>query len=95
MNAWFDRVREAAIAELGDEALAGPLTLTAEEAKTLLDLARDAAHGSGARQFAPLLTYLAGRLVQTQGSAERDRIFAVLSRAVAQAGPAGDDAPAP
>lgn len=35
--------------------------LTPEEISTLLDVAGDAAHGSGARTNAPLLCYLVGR----------------------------------
>ena len=43
-------------------ALDGDLELSAEETKTILDLAAHAAHESGQRTNAPLLCYLVGRL---------------------------------
>ena len=99
MNDWFDRLRAAVLAELGDAvgnpdpARAAALSLTPEDAKLLLDLARDAAHGSGARQYAPLATYLAGRLVEREGAgadpAARARLIAAIARAAEAAGPAG------
>ncbi len=94
MNAWFDRLREALVSELGDSGLDAVLRLEPAEADALLDLARDAAHGSGARQYAPLATYLAGRLVQSRGAdgEERRALFAALARAVATAGAAGGGA---
>lgn len=92
MNAWFDRLLEAVHKELGD---AGALDLTRDDARLLLDLARDVAHGSGARQYAPLATYLAGLLVAQSGAQSdpvaRERLFAALSRAAATAGPAGPE----
>ncbi|MGH2971277.1 MAG: DUF6457 domain-containing protein [Gaiellaceae bacterium] len=51
MNEWLTRQAEA----IGVEGL------DAEEEKTLLDLARVAAHTSGDRTNAPLLCYLLGR----------------------------------
>jgi hypothetical protein len=95
VNAWFDRVRVSVLRELGDDpALAEALTLTGEDAGALLDLARDAAHGSGARHFAPLATFLAGRLVQAGSAepAERARLIGLVAAAVQAAGPAGDEA---
>jgi hypothetical protein len=87
-------LREAARAELGDDpAVAEVLQLSPEDAEALLALARDVAHGSGARQYAPLATFLAGRLAQRRGgAAEVGRVVAALTRAAQTAGPAGDDA---
>jgi hypothetical protein len=95
VNAWFDRLRDALIAELdpADPRLAAMLHLTREDATALLELAREAAHGSGARQFAPLATFLAGRLVEAldvDGTRRADLIAATL-RAVRVAGPAGSE----
>lgn len=95
MNPWFDRVRGSLLGALGDDpALVEALTLTGEDARALLDLARDAAHGSGARHFAPLATFLAGRLVQARAAdpAERGRLIRLVAAAVEAAGPAGDEA---
>ncbi len=67
MDAWLD----AAAASIG----AGELT--DEEAETILDLARIAAHDSGERTNAPLLCYLVGRV---QG----DRPLDELAEAIRQ-----------
>ncbi len=53
MDAWL---REALVAVGGDVAL------SPDEERTLLDLARLAAHESGERTNAPLLCYLLGRV---------------------------------
>ncbi|HET7488504.1 MAG TPA: DUF6457 domain-containing protein [Acidimicrobiales bacterium] len=50
MDDWLDRFADAL----------GVARLTAEEIDTVLDLARDVAHGTE-RKNAPLATYLAGR----------------------------------
>ena len=59
MDAWLTEARDA-LAQAGglrpDE-----LDLSEDEATTLLDLARIAAHDSGDRTNAPLLCYLVGR----------------------------------
>jgi hypothetical protein len=88
MNAWFERLRAAARDELGDDVDA--LQLTGEEARLLLDLARDVAHGSGARQYAPLATFLAGRVA---GASGRDvaAVAAALTKAAEAAGQAGEE----
>jgi hypothetical protein len=52
VNDWLERQAQAIGAE----------PLTAEESKTLLDLARIAAHEGGDRTNAPLLCYLLGRV---------------------------------
>jgi hypothetical protein len=91
MNAWFERVRDGVLAELGDDpALRAALTLDGGDAKALLDLARDAAHGSGARHFAPLATFVAGRLVEQKGGTDPKALIAAMARAVQAAGPAGE-----
>jgi Domain of unknown function (DUF6457) len=59
MDAWLTNARDALAAEAGVD----PATLNLDEsdARTLLDLARIAAHTSGDRTNAPLLCYLVGR----------------------------------
>ena len=59
MDAWLTEVRDA----LADAAgvAAEELELDDEQERTLLDLARIAAHESGERTNAPLLCYLVGR----------------------------------
>jgi hypothetical protein len=59
VDAWLTRARDALAAESGTDA--AQLHLSDAEAKTLLDLARIAAHVSGDRTNAPLLCYLVGR----------------------------------
>ena len=62
MDAWLGDARDAAAAAAGvgrDE-----LELSDNDAATLLDLARIAAHESGERTNAPLLCYLVGRAVE-------------------------------
>jgi Domain of unknown function (DUF6457) len=59
MDAWLQDAR-AALAEAAG-LRADELDLSDEEAATLLDLARIAAHESGERTNAPLLCYLVGR----------------------------------
>ena len=59
MDSWLTRARDA----LADAAGLRPdeLELSDEDAATVLELARIAAHDSGERTNAPLLCYLAGR----------------------------------
>jgi hypothetical protein len=73
MDAWLRDARDA----LASAASIPPelLELTDEETRTLLDLARIAAHDSGERTNAPLLCYLIGR-------AERGADFDTLADAV-------------
>jgi hypothetical protein len=59
MDPWLTRARDALAAEAGIEP--ERLELSGTEVKTLLDLARIAAHSSGDRTNAPLLCYLVGR----------------------------------
>ena len=59
MDEWLTRARDAVVDAAGlprDE-----LEVDEDTAKTLLDLARVAAHTSGDRRNAPLLTYVVGR----------------------------------
>jgi Domain of unknown function (DUF6457) len=64
-----------------------PEGLTRDEAALVLDLAGATARGAGARQFAPLATYLAGRAAATGDVETR---LALLRRAVALAGGLGE-----
>ena len=59
---------------------------TAEEVRLILEVAGAAARSSGARQFAPVATYLAGVAAAPGDSAER---IEVLRRAVEAASAAG------
>ena len=59
MDAWLTAVRDALAADVG--VAPEELELPDEDAATLLDLARIAAHESGERTNAPLLCYLVGR----------------------------------
>jgi hypothetical protein len=59
VDEWLTRARDSIADEAGIEPAA--LALTQEDADTLLDLARIAAHVSGERTNAPLLCYLVGR----------------------------------
>jgi Domain of unknown function (DUF6457) len=68
VDEWLTRVRDA-VAEAADVP-ATQLELDDESEETLLDLARIAAHASGARTNAPLLCYLIGR---AEGPADLER----------------------
>jgi len=67
MDAWL---RDAAAA-------IGAGEISDEDADTLLDLARIAAHDSGARTNAPLLCYLVGRV---QGERSLDELAEAIRR---------------
>jgi hypothetical protein len=73
VDAWLTGARDALAAAAGIEP--HQLELTDEETKTVLDLARIAAHESGDRTNAPLLCYLVGR-------AQGDGDLAALADAV-------------
>ena len=76
MDAWLTRARDAlAEAEGIDPAT---LQLNDDAEKTLLDLARIAAHESGERTNAPLLCYLVGR---AQGEVSLDELAEAVRRA--------------
>ena len=75
MDAWLRDARDA----LAQAAGVPPeeLELSDEDAATLLDLARIAAHDSGERTNAPLLCYLVGR---AQGGASLDDLADAVRR---------------
>ena len=75
MDAWLSDARDA----LARTAGIAPETLELSEADTatLLELARIAAHESGARTNAPLLCYLAGRV---HGAASLEELAAAVTR---------------
>jgi Domain of unknown function (DUF6457) len=58
MDVWLTQVRDTIAAATGIPA--SELEIDEADARELLDLARVAAHESGERTNAPLLTYLAG-----------------------------------
>jgi hypothetical protein len=75
VDAWLTKARDA----LADAARVEPseLELTDSDTKTLLDLARIAAHTSGDRTNGPLLCYLVGR---AQGDADLAALANALRR---------------
>jgi hypothetical protein len=79
VNPWLDRFAAGL-----DPA---PTGLTRDEAALVLDLAGAAARGAGARQFAPLAAYLAGRAAATPDIEQR---LALLRTAVELAGSLGE-----
>jgi Domain of unknown function (DUF6457) len=77
MDAWLTDVRNAIAEATGIPA--AELEIGEDEAGELLSLARIAAHDSGERTNAPLLTYLAG--VAVGRGAELDRVAAAATSA--------------
>jgi Domain of unknown function (DUF6457) len=77
MDAWLTEVR-AAIAEASGVP-AAKLEIDEDAARELLNLARIAAHESGERTNAPLLTYLAG--VAVGRGADLDQVVAAVTSA--------------
>ena len=75
MDAWLNAARDSVAAVAGVPA--SDLELSDEDAATLLDLARIAAHDSGERTNAPLLCYLVGR---AQGGASLDELADAVRR---------------
>ena len=75
MDAWLGNARDAVAAAAG--VVPSELELSDEDAATLLDLARIAAHDSGERTNAPLLCYLVGR---AQGGASLDDLADAVRR---------------
>jgi hypothetical protein len=75
MDAWLRDARDAlaAAAQMSPE----QLDLDDEETRTLLDLARIAAHDSGERTNAPLLCYLVGL---ARSGAELDELADAVRR---------------
>jgi hypothetical protein len=75
MDEWLTQARDALAAATGAEP--AELDVSDADADTLLDLARIAAHTSGARTNAPLLCYLVGR---AQGARGVDELAKVIRR---------------
>ena len=75
MDEWLTQARDALAAATGAEP--AELELSDADADTLLDLARIAAHTSGARTNAPLLCYLVGR---AQGARAVDELAEAIRR---------------
>ncbi len=75
MDAWLRETRDTLAAATGVPA--SELELSDEDVRDLLDVARIAAHDSGARTNAPLLCYLVGR-------AQGDRSLDDLADAIRQ-----------
>jgi hypothetical protein len=75
MDAWLLEAREAIARAAGVPP--EELELDDEQTRTLLDLARIAAHDSGERTNAPLLCYLVGR---AQGGADLELLADAVRR---------------
>ena len=75
MDTWLGRCRDILARESGLSS--AELELDSETTKTLLDLARIAAHDSGNRVNAPLLCYLVGR---AQNGASVDELVDAVRR---------------
>jgi hypothetical protein len=75
VDAWLTQARDALATEAGVDA--ATLELSEADARTLLDLARIAAHTSDDRTNAPLLCYLVGR---AQGSRPLDELAEAVRR---------------
>jgi hypothetical protein len=73
VDTWLAKARDTLAAEAGINP--AELELSEVDTKTLLDLARIAAHVSGERTNAPLLCYLVGR-------AQRDQPLDRLAEAI-------------
>ena len=77
VDRWLQSARDAIANASGVPA--GELELSAGETRTLLDLARVAAHDSGERTNAPLLCYLLG-LAVARGEAGLDALADAVTR---------------
>ena len=77
MDAWLTAVRDAVAEATGIPA--SELELDEAQVRELLNLARIAAHESGERTNAPLLTYLAG--VAVGRGADLDQVVAAATSA--------------
>ena len=75
MDAWLSNARDAIARAAGIEP--SELELSDADTRTLLDLARIAAHVSGERTNAPLLCYLLGR---AEGSRTLDELADAVPR---------------
>ena len=77
MDAWLQSARDAVATAAGVPA--SELELGASDVRTLLDLARVAAHDSGERTNAPLLCYLIG-LAAARSDAGLDALADAVTR---------------
>jgi hypothetical protein len=75
MDEWLTEARDALARAAGVQP--EELELDEEQTRTLLDLARIAAHDSGERTNAPLLCYLVGR---AQGAADLETLADAVRR---------------
>lgn len=75
MDPWLSEARDAVAAATGLDP--SELDLSAADQRTVLDIARIAAHTSGDRTTAPLLCYLVGR---AQGTRSLDEVAAAVPR---------------
>ena len=75
MDPWLSEARDALAQAAGVDP--SDLELSEADTKTLLDLARIAAHVSGERTNAPLVCYLVGR---AQGTRSLDELAAAVPR---------------
>jgi hypothetical protein len=78
VDAWLQSARDAMASASGLPA--GDLALGAGDTRTLLDLARVAAHDSGERTNAPLVCYLLG-LAAGRSGASVDALADAVTRA--------------
>ena len=78
MDPWLSNARDAVARAAGVPS--EQLALDDEQVRTLLDLARIAAHESGERTNAPLLCYLVGVAAQA-GEATLDELADAVKRA--------------
>jgi Domain of unknown function (DUF6457) len=78
MDAWLRDARDAVARAAGIPP--GQIELDEEDTRTLLDLARIAAHDSGERTNAPLLCYLVGL---ARSDAELDELAEAVRRSSA------------
>jgi Domain of unknown function (DUF6457) len=82
---WLEAARrrlEASVEASGD------LTLSQGDIEALLELAREAAHGSGDRTNAPLIAYLVGLV---HGRSPQTELRFVIAAALGDASPPGDE----
>jgi len=76
VDAWLTAARDALAREAGLDP--GALGVSEADAETLLEIARVAAHDSGARTNAPLVCYLVG--LAGRGGADLDRLAGAVTR---------------
>ncbi|MBD0318381.1 MAG: hypothetical protein ICV71_07620 [Thermoleophilia bacterium] len=80
MHEWLQRAAERLARETGADP--ADLVLTQEQIDELLELARIAAHESGERTNAPLVSYLVGLALGRRGGDLGDAIDAVVGKSV-------------